>query len=209
MSAGDFPSTGSSQTNHSIDRVICNAISTNGWIVVPNFIDAQTLTHLNEVMAERRGKFQLAGMGRSQGLTHQVQTRGDSTLWIENGDPQMTQSHQRMADLQNCLNQELFLGLHKLEWHFAKYPIGSRYDRHLDQHRGSDSRVITVVQYLNQNWHESSGGQLRLYIQPGVSVDIVPYGGTLVVFRSEMFEHEVLPASAERLSLTGWYRRRD
>ena len=35
-----------------------------------------------------------------------------------------------------------------------------------------------------------------------------PAAGTLVVFMSGDFPHEVLPASRERLSLTGWYRRR-
>ena len=30
----------------------------------------------------------------------------------------------------------------------------------------------------------------------------------VVAFQSERFEHEVLPATRERLSFTGWYRRR-
>jgi SM-20-related protein len=38
--------------------------------------------------------------------------------------------------------------------------------------------------------------------------DIVPHGGTLVVFLSERFEHEVLPTARARVSLAGWFRRR-
>jgi SM-20-related protein len=29
-----------------------------------------------------------------------------------------------------------------------------------------------------------------------------------MVFLTERFEHEVLPATRERLSITGWFRRR-
>jgi len=35
-----------------------------------------------------------------------------------------------------------------------------------------------------------------------------PTGGTLVLFLSERFAHEVLPAKRERLSLTGWFKSR-
>jgi SM-20-related protein len=37
---------------------------------------------------------------------------------------------------------------------------------------------------------------------------VSPCAPTLVAFLSERFEHEVLPARRERLSLTGWFGRR-
>jgi len=40
------------------------------------------------------------------------------------------------------------------------------------------------------------------------ALQISPEGGTLVAFLSGRFEHEVLPATRERYSLTGWFRRR-
>jgi SM-20-related protein len=40
-------------------------------------------------------------------------------------------------------------------------------------------------------------------------MDVLPQGGRLLTFLSERFEHEVLPAHRERISLTGWFRRRD
>jgi len=49
---------------------------------------------------------------------------------------------------------------------------------------------------------------LRIYTGSGASEDVLPRGGRLVAFQSERFEHEVLPATRERLSFTGWYRRR-
>jgi hypothetical protein len=36
----------------------------------------------------------------------------------------------------------------------------------------------------------------------------MPVGGRLVAFVSERFEHEVLPGRRERMSFTGWFRRR-
>ena len=56
------------------------------------------------------------------------------------------------------------------------------------------------------------GGQLRMYLknepQEELQYDVQPTGGCLVVFLSGEIPHEVLPASRERLSLTGWFRRR-
>jgi SM-20-related protein len=47
-----------------------------------------------------------------------------------------------------------------------------------------------------------------MYLDESVEHDVVPAGGCLVVFLSGEVPHEVLPATRERLSLTGWFRRR-
>ncbi|QZA81904.1 2OG-Fe(II) oxygenase [Deefgea piscis] len=192
----------------SIDLEIVDALTGPGYLVVPNFLDANQLTQLNALFASREDDFVAAGVGREAALQVRQEIRGDAVLWVENDDPAMIKANQRMRDLQQTLNRELYLGLDELEWHFARYPAGSFYQRHLDQHRHQDSRVVTVVQYLNPNWHEDDGGQLRIYLDDEQTLDVTPYGGTLVVFLSNRFEHEVLPARRERRSLTGWYRRR-
>ncbi|QLI81972.1 2OG-Fe(II) oxygenase [Chitinibacter fontanus] len=187
---------------------ICDALAGPGWIVLPNFLSAATVGELHQLAQQRRDQFNRAGVGREAG--HQVRNdiRGDSVLWVEHDDAAMLNANARMAALQQQLNRDLYLGLIELEWHFASYPAGAFYQRHLDQHREQDTRVVTVVQYLNPSWEASDGGQLRIYLDDAQSVDITPYGGTLVVFMSNRFEHEVLPATRERVSLTGWYRRR-
>ncbi|WP_297577172.1 2OG-Fe(II) oxygenase [uncultured Deefgea sp.] len=192
----------------SVDLDIVAALTGPGYLVVPNFLDANHLAQLNELFSSRESDFVAAGVGRAAAQQVRQDIRGDAVLWVENDDPAMLQANQRMRDLQQTLNRELYLGLDELEWHFACYPAGSFYQRHLDQHRHQDSRVVTVVQYLNQNWHEDDGGQLRIYLDDEQTLDVTPYGGTLVVFLSNRFEHEVLPARRERRSLTGWYRRR-
>jgi SM-20-related protein len=66
-----------------------------------------------------------------------------------------------------------------------------------------------VILYLNEDWRRDDGGLLRFWPEENAeALDIVPVGGTLVTFLSDRFWHEVLPARRERLSLTGWFRRR-
>jgi SM-20-related protein len=114
--------------------------------------------------------------------------------------------------LRLTLNRELQLGLFELEAHFAAYPPGAFYRRHRDQQTGSSGRVVSCVLYLNSEWTAEDGGQLRLFLDPKDTAsyqDVLPEGGKLVCFMSERFWHEVLPAARVRLSLTGWFRRRD
>ena len=74
--------------------------------------------------------------------------------------------------------------------------------------QGSDLRAISAALYLNDQWLPEDGGQLRIYLGGGRSEDVLPQGGRLVAFLSDRFEHEVLPARRERMSFTGWFRRR-
>ncbi|WP_370298268.1 2OG-Fe(II) oxygenase, partial [Pontibacterium sp.] len=85
---------------------------------------------------------------------------------------------------------------------------GAFYKRHVDAFRGEANRVLTMVVYLNPDWTADDGGELVLYTsdtdQEGIKV--VPAMGTVVVFLSEEFPHEVLPAYRDRFSIAGWYR---
>ncbi|KAI2512505.1 prolyl 4-hydroxylase alpha-subunit [Fragilaria crotonensis] len=69
-------------------------------------------------------------------------------------------------------------------------------------------RVTTVILYLNEpDRQESDGGMLRCWANPKdreESFDIVPKGGTLVIFQSDLVEHMVLPSSVDRYALTNW-----
>ena len=105
------------------------------------------------------------------------------------------------------LNRELMLGLDELEAHFAMYAPGTRYAKHRDRFRDDDARVLSSVLYLNDDWQESDGGALRLYL-PDRHLDVYPSAGKLVLFLSADFEHEVLAATRDRLSIAGWFRRR-
>ena len=112
------------------------------------------------------------------------------------------------AALREAMNRGLFLGLEDFESHFALYPPGAFYLKHVDRFRDDDRRMVSAVVYLNDAWLPEHGGQLRMYLGEGVEHDVVPTGGCLVVFLSGEVPHEVLPAIRDRLSLTGWFRRR-
>ena len=95
--------------------------------------------------------------------------------------------------------------------HYACYPPGAGYVRHVDCFRDDAARVISLVLYLNDNWRDADGGALRIYatrdaLEP--ACELAPRGGMLVAMRSEAIAHEVLPANAERWSIAGWLRRR-
>jgi SM-20-related protein len=47
-----------------------------------------------------------------------------------------------------------------------------------------------------------------MYLEDERVYDVAPQAGTLMVFMSAQWPHEVLPATRDRLSITGWFRRR-
>jgi len=69
----------------------------------------------------------------------------------------------------------------------------------------SDGRIVTAIVYLNQNWREDQGGQLRLYPFPHPPIDIEPLAGRMVLFTSKTMLHRVLPSTADqRLCFSIW-----
>ncbi|WP_432723523.1 2OG-Fe(II) oxygenase [Jeongeupia wiesaeckerbachi] len=199
---------------------VANALVDDGWCVLPGFLSPAEVAALVASSQARRADFARAGVGRAGGHAVNGEIRGDEVLWLDDegwagadgpadaADPAAALALDRLEALRGELNAGLYLGLAELECHLAVYPEGRFYKRHLDQHRGEDTRVVTIVLYLNPEWGEADGGELRLYLDDGSHRDVRPDGGTLAVFMSDRFEHEVLPARRERWSLTGWYRRR-
>jgi SM-20-related protein len=99
----------------------------------------------------------------------------------------------------------------ELEAHYARYLPGAAYARHLDRFRDDDARAISLVLYLNDDWHSADGGELRLFEAPGArepALCVLPRAGTLVVLRADAIEHEVALARRERWSVAAWLRRR-
>lgn len=149
--------------------------------------------------------FKRAGIGQQQHHRVNEGIRGDYIQWLDKktASPETCLYLQRVEQLIQYLNQTLFLSLKDYEIHMTVYPAGSFYKRHLDQFKKNDHRKLSIICYLNEDWKEEHGGQLRIYLPEG-SRDILPTAGRLVCFRSDKLEHEVLPATRERLSLTGW-----
>ena len=77
-----------------------------------------------------------------------------------------------------------------------------------DEVDGKMQRLLTFVYYLTPaDWDEQlDGGALRMHI-PNRSdhFDVTPYAGRLVIFRSDVMEHEVMPSKRrERIAITVW-----
>ncbi|MDZ7888257.1 MAG: 2OG-Fe(II) oxygenase [Pseudomonas sp.] len=197
--------------SHSTLDQLLDDLAEQGWAIVANALPADLTLELAQECRARanQGALQPAGVGR--GSAHGVQegVRGDHIQWLELG--QCAAGDRYLAildDLRGQLNQALYLGLEDYEGHFALYPPGTFYQKHLDRFRDDDRRAVSAVFYLNSDWLPEQGGALRLYLADGRELDVLPEAGTLVVFLSADLPHEVLPATRERLSLTGWLRRR-
>ncbi|WEN15546.1 2OG-Fe(II) oxygenase [Rhodanobacter sp. AS-Z3] len=185
------------------------ALANDGWCLVSGFLDdAQTNALAQECVAMHDAR-QLLPARTGADRTASV-LRGDSTHWFASeamsGPQQMFTD--RMDELRLVLGRELMLSLVDCESHYAVYRPGAGYARHLDRLRGSDARVISAVFYLNRNWQDTDGGALRLFLADGSHHDIFPRAGTLLLFLSGMYEHEVLPATRDRMSIASWMRQR-
>ncbi|TBW13226.1 2OG-Fe(II) oxygenase [Azotobacter chroococcum subsp. isscasi] len=197
--------------DHPLLLRIVDDLSGPGWSEQSIFLPAELTEALAETCRARAaaGELTPAAIGRGDRQLVQEGVRGDYTAWLEPGQCAPGDAWLAlMESLRQTLNRELFLGLEELECHFALYPPGAFYQRHLDRFRDDDSRTVTVVLYLNETWQPDEGGELRLYLPNGRVHDVMPQGGSLACFMSADFPHEVLPATRERLSLTGWFRRR-
>lgn len=186
-----------------------SALAADGWCVLSNLLEpAQTRALTDECAAmHEAGQLQPARIGADRVASA---LRGDSTHWFDSGAMTVAQRafSDRIDALRIALNRELMLGLVDCESHYAVYRPGAGYARHLDCLRDNDARVLSAVFYLNQAWRESDGGALRLYLADGSSRDILPQAGNLLLFLSAQFEHEVLPATRNRMSIACWMRQR-
>lgn len=152
--------------------------------------------------------FHAAGTGRGSTLKQDKSVRSDKIHWIDNRSQAGQKWLDWTAQLMNDLNQRLFLGLFSFESHFAHYGVGDFYQKHLDAFKGNTNRTLSLVTYLNPDWQGEDGGELVIYHPQSdeVMVNVIPKFGTLVIFLSEEFPHEVLPAKKERISIAGWFR---
>ncbi|QXH51790.1 2OG-Fe(II) oxygenase [Pseudomonas fakonensis] len=196
---------------HSLLSAIVDDLATRGWsqqtLFLPDALSRALAAECRRRYAE--GELNPAGVGRGAAQEVREAIRGDQIQWLDPGESAPCDQYLGAMDsLRQAINQGLFLGLEDFECHFALYPPGAFYRRHLDRFRDDDRRMVSAVYYLNENWQPADGGQLRMFLAGEQVHDVQPVAGTLVVFLSGDVPHEVLAAGRERLSLTGWFRRR-
>jgi SM-20-related protein len=188
-------------------ELIIDGLAERGFAIVDHFLSGLEVGQILETDEFQNSKLQFkrAGIGKQQDKKISEGIRGDYIHWIEpDGAPAcIIRYFDRLHEIIQHANRSLYLSLKDCEIHMTIYPAGTFYKRHLDQFKSDDHRKLSVICYLNVGWREAQGGQLRMYLPQG-PLDVFPLAGRLVCFRSDQIEHEVLPATHDRLSLTGW-----
>jgi SM-20-related protein len=189
---------------------ISEQLRLKGFSISPNFFGKAAMNALRSDFSRIENEQGFSQAGTGQGSEHSVRngTRRDSVHWLKRGQGFAAQDQlwRKIDSLQLALNRNLFLNLHHFEGHYARYPQGGFYRRHLDCFRRDDARQISFALYLNKDWQSAHGGRLRIHGPFGEYTDIDPIGGTLVCFVSSETEHEVMESFAPRSSFTGWFK---
>jgi SM-20-related protein len=197
-------------SDHPLLLRIVDDLAARGWSQQPVFLPEALTLALAAECRKRAAEGELAPAAVGRGPFQEIREgiRGDRIQWIEPGQAEPCDAYLELMDsLRLALNRGLFLGLEDFESHFALYPPGAFYLKHVDRFRDDDRRMVSAVLYLNDAWRAEHGGQLRMFLDDA-ELEVQPCGGSLVVFMSGEIPHEVLPAIRDRLSLTGWFRRR-
>jgi SM-20-related protein len=184
----------------------------DGIAVRDHFLASPQIRELADCaqLRRERGDFSAARIGAERASQRRPEIRGDSTCWIT--PPLLPAERTLLADLERlrlAMNARDLLGLFELELHYAWYPPGAGYARHVDRPQGCAQRLVSLVLYLNEDWTPAAAGELRFFDAAGQHRDIEPIAGRLVCFLTAGREHAVLPTRRDRLSISGWFRARD
>ncbi len=188
-------------------NLVADGLADQGYAIIDGFLSPEEVQSILQLDGFQNGnsQFKKAGIGKHGDKQINESIRGDYILWVDRTSegPAIQSYLSKLNELITFVNQNLFLSMKDYEVHMTIYPPGSYYNRHLDQFKKDDHRKLSVICYLNENWKEDEGGQLRIYLSDK-HLDIFPMAGRLVCFRSDLLEHEVLRATRPRYSLTGW-----
>ena len=196
---------------------IISDIANQRFSIIENFFIASEVSILRTSLLERQEEnaFKKAAIGNRVNEVIMKSIRGDMILWMDEGNANSAESlfFEKVNNLISYLNRTCFLGILQKECHYAIYPSGTFYKRHLDTFQNDDRRKLSFVFYLNEeDWKAEYGGELVLYLNTeGQAAEkvIYPFPGRVVIFESQIIEHEVKPVlQSQRLSITGWLKTR-
>lgn len=218
-----------------IDPSDLQTLREQGYVIVENFLpDASWMEGLREDVLElrRENKFKIAKIGQDSTNALNEEIRVAETCFLARDKPELRDVpntvREKLFDVLDALRVDLSEGDNTSnldaslsEFLYAYYPKGGFYRRHRDAIKGSASwlREYSLLLYLNEESYdaEKDGGCLRVHFDSGgdflpageapLFQDVDACGGTLVLFESNRFPHEVLDTVAERFAVVGWYNR--
>ena len=191
---------------------ICVALANQGYCILDDALRPELILALQEqARTLPRERFHEAGTGREQKHQRDARVRSDRILWLQRGSSAADRYLDFADALREGINNRLFLGLFDYEVHYACYGPGAFYGTHRDAFAGRRNRIVSTVLYLNSGWQDGQGGELLLYddLSGSLLQRVQPVLNRFVLFLSERFPHEVLPAVRDRYSLAGWFRVRE
>jgi SM-20-related protein len=191
-------------------NVIADDLTTKGYAIIEQAFPKDFEQSLSAYAQDlEQVQLKQAAIGREQDETINKSIRRDKIKWLSQQNQIERLWLTEMEQLRQVLNRRLYLGLFSYEAHFAIYQPGDFYKKHVDAFKGQANRILTTVYYLNPQWHPEQGGELVVYNPENHEQELFrvpPKNGTLVLFLSEEFPHEVLVAKKTRYSIAGWFR---
>lgn len=189
-----------------------DAIYNQGYHIIDDFLEEHYHKRLQNIIKtfDEEGLLKQAKIGHLKGHMQNLMIRRDKIHWIDewHEDEAIQVYIHRLNGLSKLLNESLFLGLHDFEAHFAIYKAGDFYKKHVDQLHNTSERRISCVYYLNDQWNDLYGGELKLYHTNGHALaTIMPESNRFVCFKSEL-PHEVAVTSHPRYSIAAWLKSR-
>jgi SM-20-related protein len=186
------------------------------YSIVDDFFTAGEVQGLRKALLLKyeEDQFKKSAIGNQSGEQVIAAVRGDFILWLDEQNAEGAERvfFNKIQDFAHYLNRTCFMGIVKQEFHYALYPEGTFYKRHLDTFQNDNSRKLSIVCYLNdEDWKPEYGGELTIYTNENgaeKAINIYPVKGRVVVFESQVLEHEVKPVKRDRLSITGWLKTR-
>ncbi|AZZ37229.1 hypothetical protein CIK05_10665 [Bdellovibrio sp. qaytius] len=168
---------------------------------------------LAQLLLERFNQVQEQGLLTSAAITQSVAAadsaktiRNDLTYWLEKEHhPSEQQVLEKLDEVLIAFKNYFRISLSHLECHFAFYPPGHFYKKHIDQTADNNKRFFSFVIYLNPNWKDSDGGKLVGFDNEQKIFEVMPHFGDMILFKSDI-PHEVEISHNERRSIAGWFR---
>ncbi|MCB4798199.1 2OG-Fe(II) oxygenase [Neotamlana laminarinivorans] len=197
---------------NSLYEKIIEDLAKQQFCIVEDFFSNNEVELLRDSLLKRKTEddFKKAAIGNKTNESIIKSIRGDLIFWI---DELMANTAEdlffaKINDLIGYLNRTCFLGVLFKEFHYAIYPKGTFYKRHIDTFQNDDRRKLSFVCYLNEDgWLPENSGELVLYLKNEEKI-IYPFPGRVVIFESQVIEHEVKPVNTQRFSITGWLKTR-
>lgn len=199
------------ELNPMYEKVIIDLLEQQ-FSIVDDFFNFKEIEDLRALLLEKynEDEFRKAAIGNQFSEQINKSIRGDFISWIDENNllPEEKVFFNKIDDFTNYMNRTCFLGIQEKEFHYAVYPKGTFYKKHLDTFQNDDSRKLSIVCYLNdEDWKPEFGGELVIF-KPLEEIKVYPLKGRVVIFESQVLEHEVRQVEQMRLSITGWLKTR-